>query len=78
MKHVMLHTGERPFKCAEPRCAKSFRAHSDLNVHLRNVHKKQPKKLDYPIGEGRARHRGGGGGNETGRGGAVGTRTAAT
>ncbi|KAF0314326.1 Zinc finger protein 510 [Amphibalanus amphitrite] len=49
VKHVMLHTGERPFKCGEPRCTKSFRAHSDLNVHLRNVHKKQPKKLDYPI-----------------------------
>ncbi|XP_037088728.1 zinc finger protein 436-like [Pollicipes pollicipes] len=49
VKHVMLHTGERPFKCCEPRCVKSFRAHSDLNVHIRNVHKKQPKKLDYPI-----------------------------
>ncbi|GMR35197.1 hypothetical protein PMAYCL1PPCAC_05392, partial [Pristionchus mayeri] len=39
-KHVLLHTGEKPFPC--PHCNASFCDIHDRNYHIRSVHKMQP------------------------------------
>ena len=36
-EHTYAHTGERPYKCLEPGCTKSFRQGSLLTIH-RKVH----------------------------------------
>ena len=38
-QHVVIHTGERPFPCNIENCTSSFNRRSNLNLHLRNVHK---------------------------------------
>ena len=37
-EHLYIHTGEKPFKCAEPGCTESFRQGSQLSVH-RKIHR---------------------------------------
>ena len=38
-QHVVIHTGERPFACNVENCVSSFNRRSNLNLHLRKVHK---------------------------------------
>lgn len=35
--HQVIHTGERPFKCAV--CQKGFSQKSNLQMHIKRVHK---------------------------------------
>lgn len=39
-RHVMIHTGEKPFKCPDPGCGRPFREMSTLKKHL-ITHRKQ-------------------------------------
>ncbi|CAG9311540.1 unnamed protein product [Blepharisma stoltei] len=43
-EHMYTHTGEKPFRCEEPGCGKSYRQSSQLSVH-KKVHKRNQKKL---------------------------------
>lgn len=37
-RHIMIHTGEKPFKCKENLCDKEFREFNCLRKHIHSVH----------------------------------------
>lgn len=36
LEHEFLHTGEKPYKCAYPKCGKLFRQSSQLSIHKKS------------------------------------------
>jgi hypothetical protein len=44
-RHEFLHTGDRPFHCTEPGCARSFTKAVNLDAHLAHDHEPVPGKL---------------------------------
>lgn len=41
-RHDLIHTQERPFKCTESECGKSFKSKSEVKVHMRYHTGEQP------------------------------------
>ena len=39
-RHMLIHTGEKPFHCTE--CHTRFRRKQHLKVHINRVHKREP------------------------------------
>uniref|UniRef100_A0A665X2Q1 C2H2-type domain-containing protein n=1 Tax=Echeneis naucrates TaxID=173247 RepID=A0A665X2Q1_ECHNA len=47
LKHKLIHTGEKPFKCTVPDCDKSFRSTSEVKKHVLIQHTtERPYKCD--------------------------------
>jgi len=36
IKHRMIHTGEKPYKCIFPGCTKAFSEKFNMKIHLKN------------------------------------------
>ncbi|XP_058476265.1 zinc finger protein 287-like isoform X1 [Solea solea] len=34
VRHKLIHTGERPYKCTVPRCDKNFRSGTEVKIHI--------------------------------------------
>uniref|UniRef100_A0A8B9HJA3 Si:ch211-154o6.2 n=1 Tax=Astyanax mexicanus TaxID=7994 RepID=A0A8B9HJA3_ASTMX len=46
-KQIVIHTGDRPYKCAQPGCEKSFTQLSNLQSHRRQHNKDKPYKCHH-------------------------------
>ncbi|TDH68941.1 hypothetical protein CCR75_000969 [Bremia lactucae] len=47
IRHVRVHTGEKPFQCTNPTCDKSFAEKSAMTRHLQTHSRNKPYKCTY-------------------------------
>lgn len=47
LRHIRIHTKEKPYQCPDPQCKRRFAIKSTLNVHMR-VHEKNPRRHTCP------------------------------
>ncbi len=37
-RHLLCHSGIKPFKCSEPECDASYKDRTNLKIHMKNIH----------------------------------------
>lgn len=49
ISHIRIHTGEKPFFCIIPQCAKHFSKPDGLSKHIKIFHKSINLSVEYPL-----------------------------